>query len=1445
MPRPKRSGHPRISESNHIPSHEIADNQYVTLDAFNTMIQEIQSLKSLIQNQTTNVETMTSEDARSSTIVSDHSNSNGMVKSIYDNIPQYNGDGDIQKLLDFIDKVDDYLVIANTTPMMEIMLITTKLTSTASLLWRHHKHMHNTESPHRITTWRGLKHLLMQNKVTKEQERYVLSQLDLLTQKESVQRYNTEFERYTMQLIDLPLTIEMHYYLKGLKVEIRQLVESNELNLTDMTTLKNACIRQGHIMSLPPGSDRKTSKSNEENVALTVSTQGKHSYRSRGRDARKGKFNRRNSYNSDKRDEYTLTKIDSNESKEHIQRNSRYMDKGALQKENDTYIRCYVCSKNGHIARECPAVKETIDRCRKDKNKTANTSSIRTMFASTNARDHSKLRFLIDSGTTQHMTPHREILQDIVATSKQISTACNHVTDAVGEGNTIVMDELQLTNVLLAPELQESLLSVAAVNDHGYDVTFKHNGEVVIADGNETIAEGYREGNLYYLQLQSMSSVEEDDISIAANIPSDFESSCVFRTNVEPMSDYQIWHLRLGHLSASSLLKMPQIVQGMSKINLTPPTSHICEGCIYGKQCRKPFAESTTQRELMELVHSDIMGPIKVPSLNKSRYVLTFIEHRSRYPKCYFTTNKDAQTVLKHFKEYKVWAENITERKIKILRTDGGREYINTVLDEYLKENGIEHQHTVPYTPQQNGVAERFNRTVIERTRAILHSQGLPSKLWAEVLDTVRYLYTLGPIRAITNGNPQMIFRNTEQKPNVDHLRILGCAAYVHINKQLRTKLDAKSTKCILIGYGDDCKAYRVWDPVTNRVYHSRDIIFDETQIGIKDENVQDIILLEEGISDIFELNDDREYDIEQIVQERMKNDEKEYYVKWRGYDKSENTWEPYYHLEHTQALDEWEKQLTVYTTVTVENTSYLQTDPQNLQEAMNRSDCKRWTEAMTNEIKSLQENDTWELVKRPTNRDVIDTRWVFHIKKRIDGSIEKRKARFVARGFTQIPGIDFNETYAPVVSHTAIRMLIALATRYKLIIHQMDVKSAFLHGDIDTELYVEQPKMFEQGERRTWVCRLKKGLYGLKQAGRIWNKTLHNHLIAHGYTSLESEPSIYIKRNNNNDIVIIAVYVDDLQIASNDINVLHQAKLSLSTQFKMTDLGEVHHILGLRVLRDDKSTSIDQTHYIEGVLKKYNMYECIPINTPMESNLQLTPLPLDEEEHNVHQYRSIIGALNYAAVLTRPDIATAVGLLVRHMQRPGKIHWNALLRILRYLKGTIHYSLVYHIQSHKDNEMDLQVYCDSDWAGERSDRKSTTGYVIMMNGAAMSWKSTKQSTVALSTVEAEFIALATMITEVIWMRRILCEVGYNLSNATVINVDNTGAINITNNGIISQRTKHIDIRYHFLHENIEANIIHLQHCNSKDNTADTLMKALPYPRFKECRAEMGVREII
>src|SRR5579871_5563436 len=293
----------------------------------------------------------------------------------------------------------------------------------------------------------------------------------------------------------------------------------------------------------------------------------------------------------------------------------------------------------------------------------------------------------------------------------------------------------------------------------------------------------------------------------------DIVTEYTFKVDAETLSTYMLWHLRMGYLGIQNLQKMSKMVTGLENVHFTNVTSGVCEGCMFGRQCRLPFRKSDTVRDLMELVHSDLLGPIRVPSITGSRYMLIFIEGKSHFLKCYYLKTKEGNVVLEKFKEYKAWTENVTGKKIKILRTDGGGEYVNNAISKYLEECGIEHQRTVPYTPQQNSVSERFNKTAMEKTRAILHRGNLPLRLWAEVFDTVRYLYTLRPVKRIADGMiPEAIFYKYRdgERTSVKYLRIIGCITYIYILDKLRTKLDTKSKKYILVRYRILQKGYRV-----------------------------------------------------------------------------------------------------------------------------------------------------------------------------------------------------------------------------------------------------------------------------------------------------------------------------------------------------------------------------------------------------------------------------------------------------------------------------------------------------------------------------------------------------------------------------------------------------------------------------------------------------------
>lgn len=490
----------------------------------------------------------------------------------------------------------------------------------------------------------------------------------------------------------------------------------------------------------------------------------------------------------------------------------------------------------------------------------------------------------------------------------------------------------------------------------------------------------------------------------------------------------------------------------------------------------------------------------------------------------------------------------------------------------------------------------------------------------------------------------------------------------------------------------------------------------------------------------------------------------------------------------------------------------------------------------MQTEYDALMENNTWTLVSRPKDKKVIKSKWVFKVKRHQDGSVDKFKARLVARGDQQHEGTDFNEIFAPVARLETIRTLLGTSVVRGMHIHHLDVITAYVQGDLTDELYMEQPQMFVKLHEEEKVCKLNKPLYGLKQAGREWYCKLDNYLFSLNFKNTAVDPCVYVNIKKDNDTVII-IYVDDLLIASTDLSNINKIKNLLQQKFKMKDLGNVKDILGIHVERegDTGNIKISQKRYIQDVLKRFDMEQCNPLSTPLEQNLNIAEIELEAKNTESAMidkpYRELVGSLIYLANATRPDIAFAANLLSRFCTSPKLVHWKMAKRVLRYLNGTIENCISYT----KENK--LIVYVDSDWAGDTSDRRSCTGYIVCIGGGPISWNSRKQKTVALSTMEAEYMALSEATKETIYIRNLLHHIkAYNLSqNATKIYCDNQSAIELCKNSVYHARSKHIDIKYHFSREAQERGDIVVKYISTNFMPADILTKPLTRNKHDIC----------
>ncbi len=481
----------------------------------------------------------------------------------------------------------------------------------------------------------------------------------------------------------------------------------------------------------------------------------------------------------------------------------------------------------------------------------------------------------------------------------------------------------------------------------------------------------------------------------------------------------------------------------------------------------------------------------------------------------------------------------------------------------------------------------------------------------------------------------------------------------------------------------------------------------------------------------------------------------------------------------------------------------------------------KNWKLAIKEEYGSLMTNVTWDLVELPKDRKAIGCKWVFKIKQNADGSIAKYKARLVAKGFTQKQGIDFNETFAPVAKFTTIRTMTAIAAVEGYKIKQLDVSTAYLHADVEEDLYMEQPKGFEfEGENGTkLVCKLRKSLYELKQSGRNWNKKLDSWLKNYGFIASKADPCLYILRKEQ-DILIIAVYVDDIISMDNNPNLRQDFVDKLGNSFKIVDIGDAKWILATKLEKlENGEIHLDQQKYLNDVLERYGMADCKEMSTPAVSGQIEDSAPFTDST----LYMSLVGSLIYLSVVSRPDISYAVGKVSQKMSNPTQSDWIAAKRILRYLKNEKSTGPTYG----KHGSTILTGYSDSDWAGDLETRRSTSGYIFLFGGAAISWSSKRQVTVALSSTEAEYIAVCSAVQEAVYLRTLLKDFGYEQKEPTIIHQDNQGSIAISKNAVVSRRTKHIDIKYHYVREMVETGEVTMDYIPTEKMLADCLTKAV------------------
>ncbi|UYV60463.1 hypothetical protein LAZ67_1001224, partial [Cordylochernes scorpioides] len=891
-------------------------------------------------------------------------------------------------------------------------------------------------------------------------------------------------------------------------------------------------------------------------------------------------------------------------------------------KDKKKNTHCGYCKKKGHWWKECYKRKEE----QKGQQPSSSSRDDSCAFSAETSAflAETKDSWIADSGATDHMTFRREWFSTFEEIPEGVHPVClgdGKQIYAKGKGNIDILSYVDsqkinatLLDVLYVPELETNLFSISTATKHGLTLICKGN-QIKLTKNSKVLVTGIKDNsNLYRIFIKAKQSSQ---------------------THVAQLS-LDIWHQRMGHVNPIKLTQMFEnnVFEDDIKIR-EKPDSLLCEACIYGKQNGKVFHASTSPNSTYpgELIYSDVCGPMSKRSPGGSLYFVSFKDDFSRFRVAYFIRHKS--DVLEKFNEFVKRVRTETGNKIKRFRTDNGTEFLNKNFSDYLKSLGIVHELTAPYTPEQNGIAERDNRTIVESARCLLHGRKMPLELWAEAVNTAVYLLNRCTTKVLGNSTPYEIWY--KRKPSILHLKTFGCNAYVHIPKDNRKKLDKKSIRTFFVGYTETNKNYRMWDPIARKIIISRDVIFTEanTSENIQDNQQEQVTIYSEESVDNTNTSSKPEESCRYPLRNRIRENE----------------------------------QTSTSCTRAISYACYVHDqEPLNYEDAIVGQNSKQWKLAMDDEFNSLMKNQTWTYVTLPSDRKAIACKWVYKIKQNADGSNKMFKARLVAKGYSQKPGLDYGETFSPVVKFDSIRTILSLCASLDMEMIQLDVKSAFLNGDLEEELYMEQPQGYENPDFPNHVCSLQKSIYGLKQSPRMWNKKFHEFLIKFDLKPSISDSCVYTMKCKQ-AYILLAIYVDDCLICS---------------------------------------------------------LQSVPSDPYSKLTKEMCPKDNQEiEEMNKIPYRQTIGSLMYLMTGTRPDIAYAVSRVSQFMNNPGPSHWTAVKKIFGYLKATKNIGICFGGSSCTST---LIGFSDADFAGDLDTRKSTTGYVFMLNNGPISWCSQKHA---------------------------------------------------------------------------------------------------------------------
>jgi len=1023
--------------------------------------------------------------------------------------------------------------------------------------------------------------------------------------------------------------------------------------------------------------------------------------------------------------------------------------------------------------------------------------------------------WMLDSGATRCVTGDKSLLFNYreQSTERFVVYGNGAKLSVVGIGDAVVLsrigNSITVRDVWYVPGTCANLLSITSLTEIGYTCVFNGSHCNVVKQG-KTVLTALQQNRAYLLEGQRYKQGVTVAASAAANI--------------------DVWHARLGHISMGGVTALAQknLVRGLdiNKHTVEQAETTDCTACGLAKQARNTFTNSTTvAAKAGHVLHTDLCGPLP-QSFGGARYFMVVVDDYSRFSFVHTIKAKsDASSVLQKTIQL---VETQTGNKVKTVRSDRGGEFLGTELTDWLTEKGIQRQMTCSYTPQQNGVAERLNRTLVEGTRALLLQTCANVGLWAELLTAKNYTRNR---TAVANRNVTPWEGFYGRAPDVSHLRVLGSKTYVQLPKQVREgKLNAVSELGRLVGYSDVSKAYRVLLNGTTTVRETRDVKFVESDHKFEQEAT--------GAAQPTAEKDTLLLETELIYDDPCIQPQQEHTAPTHTTEAAEPT-RPVTRSITRQMLQNaplYQKQKQHDRACQAHGIE----EPQSYNMAVNSPQSQFWHEAMDNEMAAHLANGTWEFAHIPPGVRPLGVKWVYKVKTKSDGSFEKYKARVVAQGFRQVEGVDYTEVFAPTSKQATLRALLAVTAAHNLELTQLDVKNAFLQGDLVEEVYVNIPQGYDMPPGHEGMgLLLKRPLYGLKQAPRAWHQKLSQVLCDLGFQVSAADPALYILRGEGGCIYLLT-YVDDMLMAGANAQEMQTVKEQLMKQLDIHDLGEPTGFLGMRITRDRdaKTVVLDQEAYVMNCLTSFNMLNAKPASTPLPVGIRLVAgegdvLPQKQKE----EYLKIVGSLLYLGLCTRPDIAHAVGVLSRFMRAPTNIHQHAAREVLRYLNKTRDVGLVYgsSLDIHR-----LTCFHDADYAGDVDTRKSTTGYVFIMGGAAVAWGSKLQKLVTLSTTEAEYIAAAAAIKEGLWQRKLWGELT-GVVPVIDAHCDNQSTIKVLKHNLVQQRSKHIDVQHHFCHERIAAGHVDLKYVDTCNMAADCLTKAVSVHILSRCKNSMGL----